>query len=278
MTRAPNGMRYVQHDYLVIAKTYPNPSEKYRETSCVAAVSRDRELRRLYPIPYRFLGGDQQFSKWEWIRAQARAPRDDRRPESRRVDLDSLVRLGHSVSTESAWARRMHWLAPHVVPCFADLEERRIRHGLTLGVLRVARITALSIEATFRHEWTKQELTRLRRDGLFDTVQAHSRPTLRKLPFRFYYEYEIDTCAGVERNRHMVTDWEIGSLYFNCQRQYGAKWEESFRKKLTFAGRDLLFVMGTVHRFPDQWLIVGLVYPPKTLATITEPPLPGLGV
>jgi hypothetical protein len=30
-----------------------------------------------------------------------------------------------------------------------------------------------------------------------------------------------------------------------------------------FARKDLLFLMGTIHRFPDQWLIVGIVYPPR---------------
>jgi hypothetical protein len=25
----------------------------------------------------------------------------------------------------------------------------------------------------------------------------------------------------------------------------------------------ILFKMGTIHRFPDQWLIVGIIYPPK---------------
>jgi hypothetical protein len=24
-----------------------------------------------------------------------------------------------------------------------------------------------------------------------------------------------------------------------------------------------MFLMGTIHRFPDQWLIVSLIYPPK---------------
>lgn len=24
-----------------------------------------------------------------------------------------------------------------------------------------------------------------------------------------------------------------------------------------------MFLMGTIHRFPGQWLIVGLIYPPR---------------
>jgi hypothetical protein len=29
---------------------------------------------------------------------------------------------------------------------------------------------------------------------------------------------------------------------------------------------DLMFLMGTIHRFPNQWLIVSLIYPPKPRA------------
>ena len=80
-----------------------------------------------------------------------------------------------------------------------------------------------------------------------------------------YYSYECTTSAGTETSVHKLTDWEIGALYWNCVQGYGPRWEEKFRQKLEtdFARKDLLFLMGTIHRFPDQWLIVGIVYPPK---------------
>jgi hypothetical protein len=31
--------------------------------------------------------------------------------------------------------------------------------------------------------------------------------------------------------------------------------------------RDLMFLMGTIHRFPDKWLIVSLLYPPRRAPT-----------
>jgi hypothetical protein len=33
--------------------------------------------------------------------------------------------------------------------------------------------------------------------------------------------------------------------------------------EIILPSRDLMFMMGTIHRFPDQWLIVSLIYPPK---------------
>ena len=80
--------RRTRERLLILTKTYPSPSAKYRETTCVAAINEDGEMRRLFPIPFRFLDGTQQFRKWEWIEATAMPPSDDHRPESRRIDVD----------------------------------------------------------------------------------------------------------------------------------------------------------------------------------------------
>jgi hypothetical protein len=86
---------------------------------------------------------------------------------------------------------------------------------------------------------------------------------LRKLPFDFHYEYECDF-GGVTRSyRHKVVDWEAGALYWNVQRR--SDWQLAFRQKFLdeFQAKDLLFLMGNIHRFQDHWLIVSVLYPPK---------------
>lgn len=98
-------------------------------------------------------------------------------------------------------------------------------------------------------------------------MEIKRRPPLRKLPYDFHYEYECLGPGGQpEVNTHKLTDWEIGALYWTCIKSYGPKgWESKFRQRIEtgFAEKDLLLLMGTIHRFPDQWLIVGIVYPPK---------------
>lgn len=49
------------------------------------------------------------------------------------------------------------------------------------------------------------------------------------------------------------------------RQRYGDDWEKPFRAKLEedLGGKDLMFLMGNLHRFQDQWLIVSLIYPPK---------------
>jgi len=52
---------------LILAKTYPSPSAQYVETSCVAGITQDGSMRRLYPVPFRMIEEGQQFKKWQWI-------------------------------------------------------------------------------------------------------------------------------------------------------------------------------------------------------------------
>lgn len=40
---------------LILAKTYPSPSAQYMETSCVAGISQDGSMRRLFPVPFRMV-------------------------------------------------------------------------------------------------------------------------------------------------------------------------------------------------------------------------------
>jgi hypothetical protein len=259
---------------LIITKTYPAPSTKHREISCVAALNGDGEFRRLYPVPFRLLEGEQKFKKWEWIGARVQRANDDVRPESHRIFVDTIARKDEIVGTDNNWQERRRWIEPHVLTDFDAIEERRAKKeearkgtGETLAYLRPSRILGLDVVAGREQEWTQEEKAKLihKQDGLFDTEDMRAKAQLRKLQHDFYYRYECDSPAGKKEYRHKITDWEVGALYWNVRRSHGNNWEKPFRQKLEeeFSGKDLLLLMGTMHRFPDIWLIVGLAYPPK---------------
>ena len=256
-------------ELLIVAKTCPIPSASYRETVCVAAINRAGELRRLYPIPFRFIGGDAQFKKWEWIRGVVNSTSKDKRPESRRVDVDTVEKLGESLSTKNDWRERRDWVEPRLSASFSALEQRLQDTGETLGFIRPTRLLGLDITPIKDAEWTEKEWINLTKEGLFDSDEVRARPPLRKIPFEFRYRYECQTPEGTTQHRHMITDWEAGALYWNCIESYGNDWQTPFRARLEteFAAKDLIFMMGTIHRFPDQWLIISLIYPPKPKLT-----------
>ncbi|TIP10596.1 hypothetical protein [Mesorhizobium sp.] len=255
---------------LILCKTYPSPSSKYSETSCVAGMEDNGHLIRLFPVPFRLINDDQQFKKWQFIKATIEKAKDDHRPESHHIKVDTIGMDGPPISTKNGWAVRLGFLdKARIHDDFSAVEADRQSTGHTLAFLRPSRILAVDITPSSNPDWTSQERDKLlkyqQQAGLFDAADARAIRTLRKLPFEFHYRYRCDVVGVQAEYRHKIADWEAGALFWNCRKNYGEKWEAPFREKLesVLPAADLIFLMGTIHRFPDQWLIVSLIYPPK---------------
>jgi hypothetical protein len=256
---------------LILAKTYPSPSAKHIETSCVAGICQDGSMRRLYPVPFRMIEQDQQFKKWQWIEVGIEKAPADRRPESHKLDIGTLE-TKEEVTTRREWAERREWMDK--MPSFSSYDEMELARkndGVSIALLRPKKVLGLEIRDARNKEWTdeeKEKLTRAQMQGdLFSESQAKQQvKELRKVPFDFYYSYLCDTPEGEKEYKHKIVDWEAGALYWNTYREYGpAGWKEKFRAKLEtdLMNKDLMFFMGNQHRFQDQWLIISLFYPPK---------------
>lgn len=255
---------------LILAKTYPSPSAQYVETSCVAGISQDGSMRRLYPVPFRMIEEGQQFKKWQWIDVRVEKANKDHRPESHKLYVDTIT-CGDVIDTKKEWAARWEWLDK--MPAFDSfdaIEAGRLSDGLSIALLRPKRLTGLEITKARNQDWTEEEREKLMREqmqgDLFSEAEAKRQvKDLRKVPFDFYYRYVCDTPEGEKEHKHKIVDWEAGALFWNCRRSHRDAWEAPFRAKLEeqFGGKDLMFLMGNQHRFQDQWLIISLVYPPK---------------
>jgi hypothetical protein len=231
------------------------------------------KLIRLYPVPFRLISDEAQFKKWQWITARIKKSPNDHRPESHRIAVDTIVCDEKPLSTREGWRARRVWLEKlPIFEDFAELEAARRIHGTTLGVLRPFNVIGLDVTAAELPNWTDEERKRLvqlqQQGNLFKETETESLATLRKLPFDFHYQYSCIGVNGPTNYRHKIVDWEAGALYWNVRRSYGAKWQTAFRSKLEeeLPSKDLMFLMGTIHRFPDQWLIASLLYPPKLSA------------
>lgn len=255
---------------LILAKTYPSPSAQYVETSCVAGISQDGVMRRLYPVPFRMIEEGQQFKKWQWIDVRVEKANKDHRPESHKLYVDTIA-CGDLIDTKKEWSARWEWLDK--IPAFDSvdaIDAGRLNDGLSIALLRPKRLLGLDITKARHQEWTDEEKEKLMREqmqgDLFSEAEAKRQvKELRKVPFDFHYRYVCDTPEGEKEHKHKIVDWEAGALFWNCRRDHGVDWEAPFRAKLEgqLGGKDLMFLMGNQHRFQDQWLIISLVYPPK---------------
>lgn len=248
---------------LIVVRTYPVPAQKGVEVSCTAGITREGEWIRLFPVPYRFLDEDKRFKKYQWIDVSVTKARGDRRPESFKLN-DASIRIIEHVPPDGGWRKRDAFIAPLRRPSLCSIQREQSERGSpTLGVFRPAAIDRLIIEPS-NSEWTAKQRAILNQQLL---ALTGSPPTtqLEKIPFEFRYAFR---CAEPECDGHKITcfDWEMAQSYRRWKREYGEKWEEKFRQRyeLEMSERfDTQFFVGTVHRYPDIWIIVGLYYPPK---------------
>jgi hypothetical protein len=269
-----------EQEILILCKTYPSPSGKHIETSCVAGMDPNGGLIRLFPVPFRLIDGSQQFKKWQWIKARIDRALRDHRPESHKLFVDTVEFTGAPLQTNRGWeARRGPLSKLTVFEDFGSLDAHRVAQKTTLGIVRPSKVLGLDITRAANPDWTEEEKAKLlqsqQQAGLFDETDAKSLTTLRKLPFDFHYRYECTVAGVTKQYRHKVVDWEVGALYWNCFHRHCDGWEKPFRQKMetVLPSNDLMFMMGTIHRFPDQWLVVSLIYPPRLPPPSNSPQL-----
>ena len=107
---------------LILAKTYPTLSTKYGETVCTAAIRENGSWVRLYPVPFRRLGEQQQYKKFDWLECRIEKNTKDRRPESFRPVCNTELAAKAHLGTADEWAERRR-LVLHQSKVYDRLED-----------------------------------------------------------------------------------------------------------------------------------------------------------
>ena len=251
---------YTQKKVLVTVKTYPTPASKGAEVSCTAGVTDNNEWIRLFPIPFRFMGGNQKFKKYQWIEVDAKKSSDPRK-ESFEVDTDSLKIVSESLSTKDAWGERKQIILPLQSESLCYLQKTRTQTGNTLGFFKPKTIHKFEIERD-SSDWTASERAKLQQLSFYDT---HPKKPLEKIPYKFSYRFTCDD-AKCKGHKLMCVDWELGQAYRDWKRKYSNEWNKKIIQRFEtemILRYDTSFFVGTTHGHPKSWIIIGLFYPPK---------------
>jgi hypothetical protein len=247
---------------LVVVKTYPNPSQAHGETVCCAGVDLETgRWVRMYPITFRRLA-DNRFRKYQVIECQATKPRNDVRPESLRVDQDSIKLIGQVIPSSDRWRRRMA-LLPAPSGSLEEIRAANIAADVSVGMFRPKAIRRLVKEHA--DPWTERERAALRQERLgLGEEETRELNELEQIPWKFSYEFDCDAadCGG---HKLQIFDWELGQSYRRWSRSNPTRWEEMIRQKYEreLPARDLHLVVGTLAAHPKTFVIIGLVYPPR---------------
>ena len=256
---------------LITVKTYPIPSAKYDELVCTAGVTETGDFVRLYPINFRDLPYEKQYTKYQWMEVKA-SPHGsaDTRKESFRPDNES-IRLGNTIkSNPGNWRERAKYALAKSAKSMEDLRDRQKIDGTSLGVFRPKKVNDIVISED-EPDWKPNFKAALQQARIWETRTESLRNPPRKVPFKFQYRYECDDsrCNG---HKMMIEDWEVGALFWKLVDQGESHTSAANKVKTKFlddlCGQDknTHFFVGTVLAHPTSWIVLGLFYPRK------EPP------
>lgn len=265
---------YQEARIIIWGKTYPELSSKYLETVCTGGVFEDGSPARLYPIPLRYLDGNEKFKKYQWVTLRIKQNTEDRRPESYKVDRHAPIILGEEVPpTSDEWGKRSEILFRDKSWQFDSVEdllkaERATRRSL--GVVEPKEIVKVSVVPRPASDAASfaEKLERLKRQNEADRNQLNLfeeaiPPEMRQLEFvqeRVQVEWR---CHGQECNGHrmQVLDWESAEI---LRREGQEKALQRLNEVCNLSDFALKFFLGNLAQHPTAFTIVGMWYPKKS--------------
>jgi hypothetical protein len=265
---------------LITVKTYPTLSSKYDELVCTAGFLEDGSWIRIYPIPFRKLEYDKQYSKYDWYEIDLERNTSDFRLESYKPKsvVEKFQKIGEIKADGDSWQHRRKIVLKNVYTNMSQLitQAKDITKYTSLAVFKPKQILDFKIEKVER-EWDKKKFDNLKaRAQQLNLFRNSDNPfeVVQKLPYKFSYKFISDDT--IERTM-MIEDWEIGQLYWNCLKRHEgneAKACEDVKKKYfdDFAKtKDLYLFLGTTREFhliaPNPFVIIGTFHPKKIVQT-----------
>ena len=248
---------------LIATKTYPSISTKYQETVCTAGILLSEEENplqwiRIYPIRYRYLDFDKRYPRWAIVSAKIKRNDQDYRPESFKIDYNSLEII-RKIDTTNNWQERKSLVLSLQFRSIADIQAQ----GKSLGIIKPKSIERFFSKKTSR-EWNQKQQTVLNQLDLFEP-----NIDLEKIPYKFFYQFTDEDNVP---HKYSISDWEIMELYRKCRdrsqlsgleaEQYAL---EKVRQKLEddfLESKDLYFIVGNLKNHAKSFMIIGLFYPP----------------
>lgn len=255
---------------LITVKTSPQPSTKYKDIVCTAGVRLDGgrpRWVRLYPIPFRYLETDHQFTKYDVIEVEIRRRHEDSRKESYSPDWSSVRKVDHL----DPWKRRFDALRelPLTNTCELSAAAKLDHAAPSLGLGGVTDVSGLHFE---QHPgWNDKQRSILSRAfeevALFDDGASPKRLESPRLVVKYRYRCTGPACSG---HRGQILDWELTAL----QQRYRSATELELRRHIETKfldemfgpDRDTHFFRGNFERAikRDKFSILGVWFPRHT--------------
>jgi len=257
---------------LIVVKTYPTRSKKYKELVCTAGLDEEGNWYRIYPIPTKSLKEYKGLKKYTWIDAQVSKDKSDYRIESHKINISTIKTL-NTIDTSKNWQFRKDIVFKSKV--YDDVNQiislANKENKLSLCLFKPKKFLSIYFETKNINEPTQEEKNAYINANLnlFEhescEVEFNAMPSV---PYSFKLLFE-DTNA--QTSKMSILDWEISQLYWNlcnsgkCEKEI----KQGIKDKLNWMieTRDLYLILGTMKQMhgwtSNPFTIIGLFYPPK---------------
>ncbi len=243
-----------EQEILTITMTYPVPHKEYLDTVCTGGITRDGKWIRLYPISYRYLDRQQQFSKFTWLKLNVRKSLKDNRPESFQPQEESIEVVGHINHP----GERRYWLDRMLSPSIEHLEEmnREEPYSVSMGLIEMEYQDFYWKEEI--REWSSKHVDFMKQQQLI----GPTRRPLEKMPYDLRLRFRCNgnpECTGHDMS---IFSWEFNQTFRNW-RDSGKYSEEtdvlqvlkkSFEDRFGSSKNISYVSVGTLSHYPT-WII-----------------------
>jgi hypothetical protein len=250
---------------MIWGKTYPELSKRHAETVCTGAVDIGGRPIRLYPVPLRYLEGDQQYRIGDIVEVRASRNPSDNRPESYRIDPNSLTIVDHVHTDNQEWAERRQWVFRDASWHFENLdqlESARQKDSTSMGLVRpgvVEKVYLARKPNSARREYDEKWSTVTSQHDLF--LPEYKALSYLPSEIRIVWRCAVP-CPLCERRPHdmMVLDWGLLEL---ARRD---DWEGARQKLEAIADlrtHDFRLFIGNFFLHQQTFGVIGLWYPKR---------------
>jgi len=237
----------------ILVKAYPQPSSRYSETVCCAGVDENRTWKRLYPIRFRQLEGNQAFKRWDIVDFEYGKPKNDSRIESCHVHEESITTFGKITKPQ----HKSHLMDS----VLQSGEAEAISKGQSLTLIEPRNVQLIhrrrstseiaDIEAKYASQ-TKQMT-------FFDKELS----VLKACPFEFRFKYN----DGDGSHNKRCEDWETSAAYEKFAKSYGEKQALQNLQDIycnNYVRDGVFFALGNMASRPQTWMLLGVIRANRT--------------
>jgi hypothetical protein len=255
--------KWVERRILILGMTYPNYSRKYLENVCTGGLDGETlRMVRLHPIPHRYMEDGRRFHSFQWIQARVTPHQSDPRPESLRVEPDS-IRVGEQIHPAQMQERvRLLRKSPSRVRSVEELVALEKSEKRSLGIVQPKKINDIWLRIKTeneRREWLKIENYLFRQRSMFATPKPLDFP---EVDFVVSWMCDETACKGHESG---LKKWDLHELYRKLKGdpKRDEKTLEMMHKQLNLQEREVFFFMGSFRRRMYQFGLMDMFSAPK---------------